>query len=138
MKNRFLAAVAIAVVLGGSNLSASSEEATLTDIKESLSYLIGEYSKLTKLSDTQKQTIETLSTKQQNDANASNKKASELITLTDKNRETIQENKKAITLLEKKLDELMKKISFRDDLVPAKSKYDKTIKDFVNKNLKNK
>jgi len=119
MKNKLLAGCLIAASFN-SGLLASSEDATLTDIKESLVYLIQKYDAL------------------ERSLNGSHGAIKKIKKEVQQNAQHIQENKITISSNKKEIEVIERDIS-RFTKAPAQnSKYDKVIKNFIDENSKGK
>ena len=119
MKNKLLAGCFIAALLN-SGLFASSEDATLTDIKESLAYLIQKYDALEK------------------NLNGSNDAIENIKKEVQQNAQQIQENKSKISSNKQEIEIVRRKISQFTKIPIQNSEYDKVIKNFIDENTKDK
>jgi len=126
MKNKILIGGLTALMLG-SNVFASSEDATLTDIKESLVYLIEKYDDLGKklnLTD--------------NSIDESKKETAKNNEIINGNTKAIEKIKQRLFTMQEKIDTLEKKIPVFEKTQPSTDEYDKVIKNFIQKNTKSK
>ncbi|WP_152182869.1 hypothetical protein [Sulfurimonas indica] len=126
MKNKILIGGLIILSLTG-NVFASSEDATLTDIKESLVYLIEKNDALDKKLNLTNGSMDASKKETTNNAEA-----------IKKNTEAIEKIKQTLLVMQEKMDAIEKKIPVFEKTTISPDKYDEVIKNFIQKNTKGK